>query len=313
MYDDIQLARSGLEVDVVHDGRHQLTDSDIARESIPYLIHLPDEGLATFTYTWVNGAGEAGAAFALFGPGVGDEPIQQKIADRPVAGDMNFSAWEIETFAMQQDLKFREAQVRWETPEATIDFEFSSLHPPYAYGTNKDGCPAYAATDRIEQSGFVKGTLDINGKSIAFDTVGHRDHSWGTREWQAFQYYNWFQGQSKDGSVVVHYWRFFAYGQENLRGYVMKEGLLAEVLDLKTELVFDEKMQQKTLMSTLVDEAGRTTEVRAEFYAHYNLLPVPETNLGEGAAVASYDGVDGVGWLEVGWPTKYLEFAQKSG
>ncbi len=312
MYNEVKLSRPSLAIDSLHDGRHALSHAAIARESIPYLIHLPQEGLATFTYTWVNGAGEAGAAFALFGPGVGDQPIQQKLPDRLVSDDMNFSDWQIEKFSMQQDLKFKDAKVRWETPEASIDFEFSALHPPYAYGSNKDGCPPYAATDRVEQSGRVKGTLELNGKTVAFDTVGHRDHSWGTRVWSTFQYYNWFQGQSEDGAIAVHYWRFFALGREHLRGYVLKDGLMAEVVGLQTEVVFDDKLQQQTLMSTIVDDAGRTTELRAEFYAHYTLLPVPETSLREGAAKASYDGAPGVGWMEVGWPTQYLELLAES-
>lgn len=312
MFEKVMLSRPGLAVDPVHDNRHQLPDLPLARESIPFLVHIPDEGIAAFTYTWVNKAGEAGAALAIFGPGVGDQPIQQKLADRPVPADMDFSEWQIEDFSMKQDLKFGTAEIRWITDAASIEFEFESFHPPYAYGSNADGCPSYAATDRIEQSGRVKGTITLGDRIIPFNGVGHRDHSWGTRDWGAFQYYNWFQGQNDDG-VSVHYWKFLVGGREHLRGYVCKDGLLAEVVDVQSKIVFDDNAWQKSLTTTILDDAGRTTEVHAEFYATYPLVPDPLITLREGAARATFDGKPGNGWLEVAWQPSYLAHMAANG
>src|SRR3546814_18745026 len=81
-------AEPDMEVDVVHDGRHVLPDVAMGRESIPYIVVLPEHRIAFFTYTWVSKDSVAGAALAVFGPGVGDEPIQQRLADRPVSPDM---------------------------------------------------------------------------------------------------------------------------------------------------------------------------------------------------------------------------------
>jgi hypothetical protein len=305
MFDNLRLSRPGLTVDPIHDNRHLLPDHPLARESIPFLLHIPEEGIAAFTYTWVNKAGEAGAALAIFGPGVGDEPIQQKLADRPVPADMDFADWQIEDFSMKQDLKFGTAKIRWITDAASIEFEFESFHPPYAYGSNAEGCPSYAATDRIEQSGRVKGMVTLGDRVIPFDVVGHRDHSWGTRDWGAFQYYNWFQGQNADG-VSVHYWKFLVGGREHLRGYVCKDGLMAEVVNVQSKVIFDDKAWQKSMTATILDDAGRTTEVHAEFYATYTLVPDPLLTLREGAARATFDGKPGHGWLEAAWQPGYL-------
>ncbi len=100
----VDLARPGLRVDAVHDGRHRLPDTPAARESIPMMINDPDAGIAGFTYTWVNGASEAGAILALFGPGVGDAPVVRALPDRPVPRDMGFDDWRIEGFTMRNDL-----------------------------------------------------------------------------------------------------------------------------------------------------------------------------------------------------------------
>ena len=313
MYDDIKLARPDLALDPVHDGRHLLPDVPFARESIPYCLHLPDKGIAAFTYTWVNRAGEAGSAMAIFGPGVGDKPIEQRLPDKKVPDNMDFSEWQIEGFSMRSGLDFKHASVSWKTDAGSVEFDFEALHPPYAYGAHAEGCPSFTAIDRIEQSGRVKGQFVINGEKIPFEGFGHRDHSWGSRMWAAFQYYNWYQGQSDDGRIIVHYWRYFALGRFHLRGYVVKDGLMAEITDVQTDIGYDDAFRQQKLVSLVTDEAGRKTKLSADFYAHYTLKPSDEFHLLEGAATATYDDLPGVGWMELGCPPYYFDFVQKNG
>jgi hypothetical protein len=309
--DTALLARPTLAVDPVHDGRHKLGQLPIARESSPYLLNLPDLGIAGFVYFWVNGASEAGAVLALFGPGVG-EPLTQRLVDRPIPKDMDFTDWRIDGFTLRQDLAFRKADVAWRSPAADLELAFEGFHPPYAYGANAEGCPAYAASDRIEQSGQIKGHLRLGERTLEIDALGHRDHSWGTRDWGAFQHYHWFQGQTADG-VSVHFWRFLALGRIHLRGYVFKDGLLAEVTDVDLDVTHNDELWQQKLVATITDEAGRVTEVRADFYAHYTLVPDPALTLREGAARATFDGRPGTGWLEVAWPPAYLAHIAANG
>jgi len=313
MFEDVKLARPGLAVDPVHDNRHELPDVAAARESIPYIVTLPEEGIMAFTYTWVNKAGEAGAALAIFGPAVGDEPIQQRLADRKLPEGMDFTNWQIDNFSMKQDCQFKHAEIRWETDEALLEFSYDAFHPPYSYGSHKDGCPSFTATDRIEQSGRVKGRIVVNGKEITFDSTGHRDHSWGTRVWGAFQYYNWYQGQTNDCSVAINYWKTLALGREMLHGYVFKDGLMAEITKLDTKVTFDDDMLQQKMTTVITDEAGRVTTIEADFFAHYMLVPSDELYLSEAGASATYDGKPGRGQLEVGWPPAYLEYVKKHG
>jgi hypothetical protein len=306
MYKKSQLARPDLAVDVKHDGRHKLGPAPLDRESIPFLVCLPDEGMALFTYTWVNKDGEAGAAIALFGPGVGPEPIQAKLPDRPVPDDMDFSDWQIEGFSMKQDLQFNKAEIYWQSPQATIDFSFEAYHPPYSYATNAKGCPPYCANDRIEQSGIARGTITIGDRVIEFNSTGHRDHSWGTRDWKAFQNYRWFQGQVSD-KVSVHFWELHALGRTELLGYVFKDGLMAEVTELQADWEGDEQFLHRRADAIITDEAGRKTTLKAEFFAHYPLIPDPAITLMEGAARIWVDGEEGAGWMEMGWQTDYLQ------
>src|SRR6266404_6301456 len=130
MFQSIQLANPNLSIDAIHDGRHDLGAKPLARESIPYIVVLPDEGIAFFTYTWVTKDSVAGAAMAIFGPGVGSAPIQLRLADRPVPRDMNFDGWSIEGFKMEHDLKFDRARVRWIPRRRPSIFTSKPVIPP---------------------------------------------------------------------------------------------------------------------------------------------------------------------------------------
>lgn len=305
---DVKLARANLVVDEVHDGRHQLPDRPLARESIPYCVVIPEEKIALFTYTWVNKDSVAGAALGIWGPGIGDKPIEARLADRAVPRDMNFDQWQIDGFSMRQDLRFKNADVRWEKDDVLVDFRYEAFHPPYAYSSHAGGCPPYAADDRIEQSGRITGTLRIGDRTININTTGHRDHSWGTRDWDALHYYRWIQAQAGDG-ISVHFWEFYALGERQVRGYVFKDGLMAEITDLDVAWRGDDRLNHTWYRCTIKDEAGRDTLLEAEVFGVYPLIPDPNFVLNEGASIMKIDGKDGCGWMEMGWPRSYLEYA----
>src|SRR3546814_13834629 len=118
------------------------------RESIPYCVVMPKEKIALFTYTWVNKDSVAGAAFGVWGPGVGGEAITGYLPDRPVPRDMTFDAWQIEGFSMRQDLAFETAELRWEGPQASVALRFAAFPPPSAYSTLSVASPLYASEPR---------------------------------------------------------------------------------------------------------------------------------------------------------------------
>jgi hypothetical protein len=304
--ENVRLSRPELTLDPRHDGRHALDPAKpYDRESVPFIVNIPEEGISFFTYTWVNGEGRAGAMVCLFGPGVGEEQITLGLPERPISDEMDFSDWRIDAFTMRHDLKFRSAEFAFTSDEVDLSFTFEGSHPPYAYSAHKDGCPPFCANDRIEQSGRAIGTLRLRDRTIAFNAAAHRDHSWGTRDWKAMVSYRWFVGQVGD-TMSIHFWHLNALGQTYLRGYVAKDGLMAEISGIDISWTLDEQFRQKTLDATVRDEAGRTTILRAEFFSHGVLIPSPDLTLNEAGARMWLDGAEGAGWLEFAWQTDYL-------
>lgn len=304
MFNNQVLADQRLILDPVHDGRHVLRKEPKARESVPYLLNLPEEGLALFTYTWVNQASEAGAVLAIFGPSIGAQPIVEAVPDRPVPADMNMSDWRVGGLALSQDLKFDQARVRWKSDKVDLDLNFEAMHPPYAYGSDERGCMGYVADDRIEQSGRAVGTLKIGDRVIKFDTTGHRDHSWGTRDWHVFQHYKWVQAQAgKD--LSVHFWIVEAMGRTELRGYVFKANRMALVTAVDFNFDYTGKLDPTRWSATVTDADGRVTTIKTEVVSRFQLYPDPACCLNENAGSAVIDGQPGVAWVEMFWPDAY--------
>ncbi|MFT3792287.1 MAG: hypothetical protein QM741_14720 [Rudaea sp.] len=312
MFDNKVLADPSLALDIVHDGRHALRDTPKARESVPYLFNLPEQGIAGFTYTWVSRASEAGAILALFGPAIGPTPIVDVLKDRPVPADMGFDDWRLEGLSMKQDLKFDRAEIAWKTATVDLHMSFEAFHPPYAYGSHARGCMPYIADDRIEQSGRLTGTLKLGGKVFSLDGTGHRDHSWGTRDWGVLQHYKWVQAQAGT-DIAVHFWQVFAMGGIELRGYVYKGGRMAQVTHVDFDFDFEGKLDVKTFKATITDTDGRVTQLSAKIVSRYQLYPDPAYCLNESAGYAVIDDKQGVAWAEMFWPDAYRNYIGAAG
>jgi hypothetical protein len=295
------------ELDPINDGRHLLRDLPLERESIPYTFVLPEHDLAAFCYTWVNKDHKAGSAFVLFGKGAGPEPIAEAVDGIDVSPQMNFDDWRVGTVHLRHDLQFRKAELRLEGERAGIHAHFEALHAPYAYGSHPDGCPDYVATNRIEQAGRVRGNVRIGHRHIPFESFSARDHSWGTRDWQIPQHWKWVHAQAGP-DLCLHFWQFQARGNVELRGYVLRDGVIAEVDAVEVSFDHDGQWNQNHVDMDIHDSAGRTTVLTGQHYAHFPLVPGPHTVLNEGAMRCEIDGRPGIGWSEFMWPTQYLEY-----
>jgi hypothetical protein len=293
-------------LDPTHDGRHALRDLPLERESIPYLFIMPEHDLAAFSYTWVNKDHRAGAAFAVFGKGAGDAPIAEWVDDIAVPQTANFDDWRVGPIHLQQDLKLKSAHLAVNGKSTGIEATFEALHPAYAYGFHPDGCPDYTATNRLEQQGRVSGVLRLGAQKLAFSGMGIRDHSWGTRDWQVPQHWKWLHAQA--GECCVHFWQLHARGKTDLRGYVYRDAVLAEVRHVEVDFDLFDDYRQRSITALVVDNLGRQVRVEGAHFAHFPLIPGPHTTLNEGAMRCSLDGEPGVGWSEFMWPTAYLDY-----
>lgn len=290
-------------LDAAYDARHVLDGRPHVRESLVWVLALPEEELGAIAYTWVDAAGQAGAAGVAFGPSL-PESVREMVA-APVPDDMGFDDWAVGPMRVASTEPLRKAEVAFLGEQMQIELEFDALHPAYAFGSHAGGCPSWLADERYEQGGRMRGMLRIGGREVAFDTLGHRDHSWGVRDWGGCQHYKWINVLAGDASV--HIMDLHARGQTQLRGYVHKDGETAELTAADLDYELDADFFHAPMQAVLHDTAGRTTNVellagpaRFEWPIH------PMLTLLDVAVPAEIDGAGGVSYAEMAWTPEYV-------
>jgi len=284
-----------------HDNRHKLDNSEFARESLVYMIQIPEEGIGGFLYTWVTGAGKAGAAACLFGTGLGDTPIFEFCDGIAVPDTMDFFNWQVNGLNVQLKEPLKTAYARYKGDRISVEYNFEANHPAYAYSTHKNGCPQWIANDRFEQQGRAHGSVTIDGRTINFDGYGQRDHSWGTRDWGVNQHWKWVHAQA-GSDLSVHFWQLYALGKGHLCGFVNKGGHVAQVTDVDVDFSCREGLRPKSLTAKVTDTAGRVTELDAETYGVFPFPVHPLITMFECPLTLRIDGREGGGWIEMMWP-----------
>jgi hypothetical protein len=299
--------------------RHVFFDADADagyRESLAYLIPLPHLGLGVIYYTWVhaqgeNGRGRAGAMMVAYGPSL-DEPIFDVTDGVFVDDAMTLVDWEVGPARMRLDPDMMGGRLRFDSDKLHLDVEFTGLNPSFGFVANRNGCPPWLATDRAEQGVRYRGTVTIGGTEHPVDDYGHRDHSWGNRDWGGPTHWKWWNILGDDG-IAIHVMELQAFGTTTLHGYVQKDGVIGTVLTLDPKITFDERFMQTDIVATVTDDEGRSTEIHT-WYGADLAWPVSEfLTLHEASMFATVDGKPARAYMEIAWPPAYADHHRKVG
>lgn len=299
--------------DPADDGRHVLPAEGYGRESVVLMAHVPDECVVA-AYTWVNAQGEAGYAACAFGPAAGEKAVFETEDKISVAASADFTDWKLGRFHLRQTKPLEEAVLQVDGTRLGIALDFSALHPAYAFSTAsedpREACPPFLATDRFEQAGRVRGAIRIGDREIEVDGLGHRDHSWGRRDWESMQHYRWLEGQAGAGAdaLAFNVIAIEAEGRGWVLGYVFRDGELAPLRSAGFDIDFDDYWVQDGLTVALDDRAGRTTVVHAERFARHEYPVGTNTKLVDTGMTFTVEGTDlhGAGYTNLSWPRDYL-------
>ena len=288
------------------DLRHPLVASPHARESLFYNVLLPEHELMVFVYSWVNSASEAGHLITV----VGQDNTRHAVSalDGVPIGGADFDDWRVGGLRLRHVEPLERLDFSFagdDTTGLTLEAEFRATHAAFDYAQNADGCPSFVADNRFEQSGHVTGTLTLHGKKIDFDTTAHRDHSWGDRDWDSIQDWKWVSAQAGDDlalNVMVMHGR----GETTRHGYVLADGVLSAVHDVRTAAEYDEHWWQTGLDMTVLDVDGRETRLDArDRYALLAFDAGERMSLHEAGCRGSINGREALIHFECGWNKDY--------
>jgi hypothetical protein len=284
---------------------HDIAGIPDGRESLFYVVPLPDEGLAVMAYAWRHAdSGKWGRIVAVGGPDP-HSPHVFRIVDGVDLEGEDLDDFTVDGLHVRQPDPLASAEVRYADDDVSIDLRLDALHAPFSWHENADGCPAWAASDRYEQSVRVTGTVTVDGREIAVDGFGHRDHSWGTRDWRALQHWKWMNATTRDGTVSLHAWESLAYAERHVMGYVNRGGTVVPIAAIRATAQLDDRLVHQAVSVEITTDDGATTTLEATLAAGV-VIPVATLHLHEMAMTATIDGEPAVAHVEFGWLQAYV-------
>jgi hypothetical protein len=293
------------------DLRHRPAPGSRTRDSLFWQVTMPEEQLAAQVYLYLTDRGKTGYNVVVWGPDA--EPVAQVLADGEIPDEMDLDAFDFQGLTLTQpelrwtaDLGFTSARVR-------LEYHFRAIHDAFSYRQNPDGLPGWFAENRFEQTGHVTGFLEVDGRRVELDRKGHRDHSWGRRNWGVPHHWKWFVAYTESGRAI-NGWIWIAKGEWGFAGYVVTDGVTVPVSRIEADTDYDPDMTQRRIRAVLVDVTGRRTTVTLERFGLFR-LPTHDrmaTVIAEAACSATIDGEPGAGQLETHWPADYLHHLREA-
>jgi hypothetical protein len=284
---------------------HDISDAPHGRESLFWVIPRPAEGLMICIYAWRTAAtGRYGRVVCVGGPDA-DAPIAVDFQDGfELEGD-NLDDCSIGGLMIRQPDPLVSAEISYAGHDIVLEARFDALHEPFSWHENPGGCPWWVATERFEQSCRVSGSLQVAGHTQSLDGYGHRDHSWGSRDWRALMQWKWIVAVAGD-DLSLHAWESYALAERQVMGYVQRAGKVVPLVDVQLSIELDESLLHESVTARLLDATGGETTLTTRRAAIWK-MPAHTLYLNEAAMFATIDGRPAVAHVEFGWPQGYFD------
>ena len=293
------------------------------RDSLFWEMIMPEERLGLQVYLYLTAHGRAGFNVCVWGPDAA--PLVLDLGGGEVPADMDLDDFAIEGLRVRQPELRRTAEVTYASQDVRLEYRFEGVQDAFSYRSNPDGLPEWFAANRLEQTGRVSGFLEFargdgTVRRVEWDRqMGHRDHSWGNRDWTVPHHWKWLVAYTGSGRAV-NGWIWIAGGEWGFAGSVLRaDGVTVPVSHIEQRATYRDDMSQERLETVFVDIAGGRTEV---VFERFGLIKLPTakaatkktvaTEIWEAACDATIDGEPGAGQWECHWPREYLEHLVES-
>ncbi len=287
------------------DRRHRPAPGGRMRDSLFWELVVPEEKLGFQVYLYLSDRGRIGYNVVVWG----EDTDVTEMRHGTVGDDVDLDEFVFEGLTVSQPELRRTSAIRYRGEDMSIDLDFTAVHDAFSYRSNPDGLPAWFAENRFEQTGRVVGSVDVGGRRVEFDRLGHRDHSWGTRDWGVPHHWKWFVAYTPSGRIV-NGWIWIAYGEWGFAGYVVRgDGRTVAVSTIDHHAEYDDAMCQQRLVADLHDVEGGTTHLEMDAFSCVR-LPTHDplaTVIQEAGCTVTIDGEAGGGQFETHFPGPYLD------
>jgi hypothetical protein len=116
-------------------------------------------------------------------------------------------------------------------------------------------------SEHYEQAGTVTGSIKIGNRGINFSGSGHRDHSWGPRDWTIPTTWTWLTGQFGD-ALAFNLNRMVIRSIDIFNGFITRDGKNYQLRRATLQTEFEEDgLTQRNIRFTLEDSGGFKLDV----------------------------------------------------
>lgn len=289
----------------IDDLLHDITGRPNGRESLFFVLPVPHEGLLGLAYVYKDAStGRFGRIVALA------DSVSTKPLFLDIAGDLELEGDDLDDFVVgglhvRQPDPLRTAELSFAKDGVRLECALEGIHAPFSWHDGIDGCPPWAADERYEQSVRTRGTIAARGRTVDFTSAGHRDHSWGTRDWRPLQHWKWINATAIDEDVSLHGWISYALGDRQVNGYVNRGGDVSPIVAAESHADLDEHFMHTRVTGSFVTADGRELRLDATSVAGL-AIPARHMQMNEIACTATLDGAAAIAHIELGWPASYV-------
>lgn len=193
-------------------------------------------------------------------------------------------------------------RLQYRSKKCSFDILFRPINEYYCYANEGDKKSAgnfeRLFSQHIEQAGLFEGYIILNGKQMSFGpSPGHRDHSWGIRDWSSIDNY-WLFSCTLDKENAFNLWKGFARGKSFHDGYIFDSGKNLEIISSEIKGQYaDDLSEPRGCELWFEDEEGGRHEVRCKVICSVP-IPMPKCIIYETVAKMEYGNNAGFGLLE---------------
>lgn len=208
----------------------------------------------------------------------------------------------------------REPFQRWRielTGRTEVALTWTAVGPPHDFTALRD---ATDGAHHFEQVGTVEGTIRIGGQTRRVEALGHRDKSWGVRDWASITGWEWLTAQFGPDFAFNATLALLA-GSDDPAGFVFRDGENRAVTAIDVDYTFGRVPQvPESARIFLRDECGTTYAITATAIAQ---VPLVKKGLFLQETYARFETVvDGVhrhghGVLEHAWHADRRQIARR--
>jgi len=180
-----------------------------------------------------------------------------------------------QSFMIVKDLK--EWKIRLKKRNFQLDYLWTGRFPVYEY---PDGWRISGVLEQqhYEQSGKVLGAVTFKDGTVRkIEGFGHRDHSWGLRNWVKIDEWYWTSVQFENGEQALNCWLNVVNKKHYIHGFISSawENIPITKIDVQTQYQADNPQNPKSATFRLTDKKGNRHELTAETI---HLITLPQSS-----------------------------------